>query len=128
MGRCSPVDQEPGKTVKMSPPSSGPNAWMPGTDPVSEVNRPVAKQWTPVNTFAIASLAVSGFGLVFGFILAIPPVLGVIFGAVALNQVKTNPIERGRGVAWAGLLIGLVGSTWWIYFWADLIGHNFYGH
>jgi hypothetical protein len=31
-------------------------------------------------------------------------------------------------MAAAGVVIGVVGSAWWIYVWTDLISHNFYGH
>jgi len=49
---------------------------------------------------AIASLASSLVGLVCG----IGPILGLIFGFVALNQIK-NTGQQGRGMALAGIII-----------------------
>jgi hypothetical protein len=40
----------------------------------------------------------------------VPSLLAVIFGAVALNQMKHQPVAySGRGLAIAGLVLGLVG-------------------
>jgi uncharacterized membrane protein len=63
-----------------------------------------------------------------GIILAIAPVIGMVLGFVALSEIKRNPAARGRGVALAGVIVGIVGSAWWIYVWTDLVFHNFYGH
>lgn len=52
----------------------------------------------PFDPWAIASLVLSLVGI---------PLLGIIFGHVALVQIKrTNGYERGRGLAIAGLIIG----------------------
>jgi hypothetical protein len=52
-------------------------------------------------------LGIVGIMLCFLFV---PSVLAVIFGAVALSQIKQQPLEyRGRGLATAGLVLGLIG-------------------
>ncbi|MCW2661515.1 MAG: hypothetical protein JWP83_2667 [Mycobacterium sp.] len=56
------------------------------------------------NAMAIASLVCSLFGWVCLFIGAL---LGVIFGFVALSQIKRTG-QRGRGMAIAGIVIGSV--------------------
>jgi hypothetical protein len=57
---------------------------------------------------AIASLTLSLAGFL-GLVL-IGPLLGVIFGHVAMNQIKkSNGLVGGRGVAMVGLIIGYVG-------------------
>lgn len=62
-------------------------------------------------------MAIAGFvtGLVslflFGFILG---VLGVIFSAIALKRIKREPESRkGKGLAIAGLILGIVGIIGW---------------
>ena len=37
--------------------------------------------------------------------------LGIIFSAVALKQLKTNPLQQGRGMAIAGLIMSIIGSV-----------------
>ena len=58
------------------------------------------------NGFAVASLVL---GLV-GFLLCgVPSILAVIFGGIALSQIKKRPEEfTGRGLAIAGLILGIV--------------------
>jgi hypothetical protein len=56
------------------------------------------------NAMAVASLVCSLFGWICLFIGAL---LGVIFGFVALSQIKRSG-QRGRGMAIAGIIIGSV--------------------
>ena len=59
-----------------------------------------------------ASLLESTLGIVsvLACFLVVPSLLAVIFGAVALNQMKHQPTAyHGRGMAIAGLVLGLVG-------------------
>jgi hypothetical protein len=57
----------------------------------------------------VASLVLGIVGVMLCF-LFVPSVLAVIFGAVALSQIKQQPlIYRGRGLAIAGLVLGLIG-------------------
>ena len=53
------------------------------------------------NAMAIASLVCS----LFGWLCLIGPILGVIFGFLALNQIKQTG-QSGRGMALAGIIIG----------------------
>jgi len=57
---------------------------------------------------AIASLVLSLVGIIpcfWGF--QVPGLLGIIFGFVGLSQTKDNA-RRGRGMAIAGLVIGII--------------------
>ena len=53
------------------------------------------------NRMAVASLVCS----LFGWLCLIGPILGLIFGFVALSQIKQTG-QRGRGMAIAGIVIG----------------------
>jgi hypothetical protein len=64
-----------------------------------------------VNGMAVASLVTGILGIITSFIFIglVLAVLGVIFGAVALRQIKRNPKRfRGRGMAIAGLVCGII--------------------
>ncbi len=63
---------------------------------------PVRPQVT--NGLAIASMVL---GIVWIYWLG--SVLAVVFGHVALSQIKRNPHQTGRGMAIAGLVLGYVG-------------------
>ena len=54
---------------------------------------------------AVASLVLGIVSIPLCFIF-IPGLLAVIFGAVALGQIKSNPGQTGRGQAIAGLILG----------------------
>ncbi len=70
-----------------------------------------AYQWRSheTNGLAIGSMVTSIAGVVLGIllnILAIPiPIVGVVLGAVALNQIKRTG-QQGRGLAIAGIAVG----------------------
>ncbi len=61
------------------------------------------------NNMAIASLVSS----LLGWICGIGPVLGVVFGIIALNQIKQNG-QGGRGLALAGIIIGAIGIAFMV--------------
>jgi Domain of unknown function (DUF4190) len=69
------------------------------------------------NTMAVTSLVTSivGFAPYFGGILSI---VGIVLGAVALNQIKETP-QDGYGLAVAGIVVGvatlIIGLIWTIY-------------
>jgi hypothetical protein len=64
---------------------------------------------TRTNNFAVASLVLGIVGVLMCF-LFVPSILAVIFGAVGLSQIKQQPfVYRGRGLATAGLVLGLIG-------------------
>jgi hypothetical protein len=57
---------------------------------------------------AIASLVLSLVG--FAGLAFIGPILGVIFGHLALKEIKDSPgVGGGQGLAQAGLIIGWIG-------------------
>ncbi len=56
---------------------------------------------------AVASLVLGIISIPFCY-LFIPAILAVVFGAVALNRCKQNPLVGGRGKAIAGLIMGAV--------------------
>jgi Na+/proline symporter len=62
---------------------------------------------------ATASLICSLVGLLF---CGVPAILGIIFGAVALSQINSNP-RPGRGLAIAGLIVGVVAVIVWTLLW-----------
>ena len=61
-------------------------------------SRMVQKE-VPYSGFAIAGFILSFFGIL--------SILGIIFSLIALNQIK-NRERRGRGLAIAGFIIGIV--------------------
>jgi hypothetical protein len=62
---------------------------------------------------AIASLVCSVVGL---FLCGVPAILGVIFGGIGLSQTKDNA-RSGRGLAIAGLIIGVLAVLAWGALW-----------
>jgi hypothetical protein len=54
---------------------------------------------------SIASLVLGIVGIPLCF-LFLPSLLAVIFGGVALNQIKNDPSQSGRGRAIAGIILG----------------------
>lgn len=66
------------------------------------------------NGLAIGSLVTSIAGVVLGIllnVLAIPiPIVGVVLGAVALNQIKRTG-QQGRGLAIAGIAVGATAAA-----------------
>lgn len=60
-------------------------------------------QATGTNGMAIASLVCS----LFGWLCIIGGILGIIFGFLALNQIKQSG-QGGRGMAIAGIVIGVI--------------------
>ena len=61
---------------------------------------------SPTNGMAVASLVCSCVGII-PFLFGIPCILGVIFGFVARGQIRrTNGVQGGRGLAFAGISVG----------------------
>jgi hypothetical protein len=65
--------------------------------------RPGPGQGVGTNGMAVASLVCS----LFGWLCLIGPILGLIFGFLALGQIKQSG-QGGRGMAIAGIVIGAV--------------------
>ena len=69
------------------------------------------QQSTGTNGMAIASLACSIVGVCCG----IGPILGLIFGFIALNQIKQTG-QDGRGIALAGIIVGAIMTVFIVIF------------
>ena len=72
------------------------------------------------NGMSVASLVLSLVNVIPCFwALPLPALLGVIFGFVGKGQISKDASQKGRGLAIAGLVIGLVflviGAIFWIY-------------
>jgi hypothetical protein len=78
-----------------------PGAWIPPQQQGQWVYLP-AKRGT--NGFAIASMVLGIVWLVY-----LGSILALIFGYIALNQIKSNPNQGGRGMAIAGVVLGWIG-------------------
>jgi hypothetical protein len=63
----------------------------------------------PVAPARTNGLAVAALVLGIVWVYWIGSILAVIFGAVALHQIEQSPGQGGRGMAVAGLVLGLVG-------------------
>ena len=61
------------------------------------------------NGLSIASFVLSMVSIIPCFwFFPLPAVLGVVFGFISRNQIKNNPGAKGKGLATAGLIIGLI--------------------
>jgi len=75
--------------------------------PPSPVARPPSHPQVAIrrtNGMAIASLCCSLGTLLVG----ISFILGIIFGHIALSQIRRDPSQQGRGLALAGVIVGYV--------------------
>ena len=41
--------------------------------------------------------------------------LGIILGVISLRKIKSKPGLKGKGSAWAGIIIGILGVLFWTY-------------
>jgi len=81
-------------------------------------NQPVGNQRT--NGMSVASLVLSLVNIIPCFwAFPLPALLGVIFGFVGKNQIAKDAGQKGRGLAIAGLAVGvvflIVGVIFWVY-------------
>ncbi len=60
------------------------------------------------NSFAIISLIAGIVSLFFSFYFIIA-IVAIIFGVLALSQIKKNPAQKGKGLAIAGIILGAGG-------------------
>ena len=110
------------------PPPPGPSGYPPpvygGYPPDYGVPYPGGYGYPPAraetNKLAIASLVVSLFGLICG-VGTVFALVGIVFGAVALNQMKRTG-ERGYGQAVTGISVGIAtlafNLVWLIFAWS----------
>ena len=67
-------------------------------------------------------MAIAGFVL---SLLGCTSPLGIIFSAIGLNQINKDPSQGGKGLALAGLIIGIICVVFyiiWAFFWTALFG------
>jgi hypothetical protein len=112
------------------PPPSAPAPPPPPPPPAPQYAAPPAPQYTappqysytygaaPMivrnNGFAVASLVTSIASIFFG-VFFLPQIAGVIFGHVAMSQIKRSQgREQGSGMAIAGLVIGYLMLAFWL--------------
>jgi hypothetical protein len=61
---------------------------------------------------AVASLVLGLVGLVTFWLLAVPPILALVFGLVGRGQIKASGGQQdGDGLAIAGIVLGIVGMA-----------------
>ena len=70
---------------------------------------PIGQPWqqSPPAT-GTNGLAIAGFVLALVYLCTIGSILGIVFGFVALSQIKTSR-QGGRGLAIAGIVLGILG-------------------
>ena len=104
------------------PPGQSPPPYNPGQQPPTGYQpygmEPVGPQKT--NGLSIASLVLSLVNVIPCFwFLPLPALLGVIFGFVGRGQISHNPGAKGKGLAIAVIVVGVVfvvlGAIFWIY-------------
>jgi len=61
--------------------------------------------------FAIAARVMGIVGIIFFGPLAI---LAIIFGAIGISQIGKDPSLKGKGMAVAGLVLGIIAGAFWI--------------
>ena len=65
--------------------------------------------WGPPPVTSTNGLAIASMVLGIIWIYWLGSLLAIVFGHVALSQIKRNPYQTGRGMAIAGLVLGYVG-------------------
>jgi len=85
------------------PPPPPPGGYGSGPPPPGGYGYQPPPQAPGTNGMAIASLVCS----LFGWLCIIGGILGIIFGFLALNQIKQSG-QGGRGVAIAGIVVGVI--------------------
>lgn len=70
----------------------------------------------PPHPMSIASLICGLIALLFGLIctMPVPGLLAVIFGFVALSQLKGRPTQPSKGLAIAGIIMGGLSLAWFL--------------
>ena len=100
------TDQPPSYPPPPPPPPGGygyPPPQQPGGYGYPPQGPGYPQQSSGTNGMAIASLVCS----LLGWLCVIGPILGLVFGFIALNQIKQTG-QGGRGMALAGIIIGVL--------------------
>lgn len=98
----------PAFTSQPSAPANGLPDQIPGF-------RPMSAQPRRVNSYAIAGLVLGLISLPLAFCCAGVPfnLLGIVFSAIALTQIKDQPeVYSGRGIAIGGIVSAILGLIW----------------
>ncbi len=72
-----------------------------------------------MNEKPFSGFAITGFVLSFFWFLIVPSVLAVIFSGVALQQIHQGK-RQGKGLAIAGLVMGIIGVAVYALFFAAI--------
>ena len=56
--------------------------------------------------YSIASLVFGIISFLGGFYFVLPPIMAVIFGHIAISQIRNNPLLGGKAMARIGLILG----------------------
>ncbi len=103
------------------PPGQNPPPYQPGPNPMGGFPVSGMQQAPPqgTNGLSIASLVLSLVNIIPCFwLFPIPALLGVIFGIVSRGQMKATGSNKGKGLAIAGLVVGLVFLAIGVAIWA----------
>ncbi|MBF6213845.1 DUF4190 domain-containing protein [Nocardia puris] len=73
------------------------------------------------NGLAIGAMVTSIIGLLGCCAFFVPSLIGLVLGVVALNQMKQHGNEEGKGMAQAGVWVGVAGIVLGILYWALII-------
>ena len=79
-------------------------------------------EFQPVQPQKTNGMAIAGFVL---SLLCCTSLLGIIFSAVGLNQINKDPSQGGKGLATAGLILGIIGliaGIIYLVFYSALLG------
>lgn len=104
---------DPGGWVAPDERAPMPGPWQPPAAPPAPLR--VNPNASP-HPMAIASLICGAIGLLFGLICTtpIPGLLAVIFGFIALSQLKGRPPQPSKGLATAGIITGGLSLAWFV--------------
>jgi uncharacterized membrane protein YvbJ len=72
---------------------------------------PAAAEESRTSGMAIAALIMGIVAFIFFGPLAI---LAIIFGAIGINQTNKDPNLKGKGMAVAGMVLGIIGIAGWV--------------
>ena len=85
----------------------------PAAQPPAAASQPQSQQG--VTTGKTSGMAKASLVLgIIGVFITILSILAIIFGFIALGQIKREPILKGKGMAVAGLILGFIIFASWI--------------
>lgn len=99
---------QPGGTPPFEGSWSAPAFLPPGAAPYG-YGQPYGHPYGMPRPTSTNGLAIAGMVLGIVWFYWIGSLLAVVFGHVALSQIKRNPYQNGKGMAIAGLVLGYIG-------------------